>query len=352
MVAVGGRDVILVDDGIATGVTVAAAARVLHARGAGRVVVAVPVSPPGTGEALASHFDSFVSLASPAGFQSVGKWYEDFSQTSDREVLELLRASRRELPGAAIALPGARRTDRGPRCSIPTRDGVWLHGSILLPESARGLVIFVHGSGSSRRSPRNRAVAGTWQTRFRDTAVRSSDRSRGGGPAQRLRHRGCSPGACGRDELGAEAPSSPISRWGTSAPRRAPQPRCARRRSPERPSARWYRAEDGRTSPGRPAGRERADAVDRRRQRLEGARAQRRAAGLLGGPHELAVVPGADHLFEEPGTLEQVAGWRPNGSPSISPAPLDGRLRRCRARTRRCPEHAVLDSVRSRRTPR
>ena len=176
IVDVGGRDVILVDDGIATGVTVAAAARVLHARGAARVIVAVPVSSPGAAEAVAAHFDGFVSLASPAGFQSVGKWYEDFSQTSDREVLELLRASRRELPDAAMAPSARAEPIADPEIAIPTRDGVWLHGSVLLPESARGLVIFVHGSGSSRRSPRNRAVARLSRgARLRHAAVRPAD---------------------------------------------------------------------------------------------------------------------------------------------------------------------------------
>ena len=108
-IEVAGRDVLLVDDGLATGVTATAAARVLRARGAGRVIAAVPVSPPGVGEALASRFDEFVTLATPPHFGGVGSWYADFSQTSDREVLELLRASREELASRGGAVPDRNR---------------------------------------------------------------------------------------------------------------------------------------------------------------------------------------------------------------------------------------------------
>ena len=154
-----GRDVILVDDGMATGVTAAAAARVLRARGAKRVIAAVPVSPPRLGENLSSFFDGFISLSTPAYFMSVGSWYADFEQTSDREVVELLQASRAELPGAPAAAHHGGAPVFDPEVSIPTRDGLRLRGSLMLPKQPRGLVIFVHGSGSSRHSPRNVAVA-------------------------------------------------------------------------------------------------------------------------------------------------------------------------------------------------
>lgn len=88
--AVEGRKAILVDDGVATGLTAAAAARVLRARGASAVVLAVPVSPPGAAERLAGDFDEVVCLEQPAPFGGVGVWYEDFSQTSDDEVVALL----------------------------------------------------------------------------------------------------------------------------------------------------------------------------------------------------------------------------------------------------------------------
>ena len=86
-----GRTVILVDDGIATGSTATAAARVLRARGAGRVVLAVPVAPPKVEERFAAEVDECVCLEQPAAFFAVGAYYEQFGQTTDDEVVELLR---------------------------------------------------------------------------------------------------------------------------------------------------------------------------------------------------------------------------------------------------------------------
>jgi putative phosphoribosyl transferase len=92
-VAVGGRTVIVVDDGIATGATARAACRVARAQGAARVVLAVPVAPPDAAEALRQDADEVVCLSTPPEFSAVGEWYEDFSQTSDAEVVELLSRS-------------------------------------------------------------------------------------------------------------------------------------------------------------------------------------------------------------------------------------------------------------------
>jgi predicted phosphoribosyltransferase len=85
-----GRTVVLVDDGLATGVTAVAAVAMLRGRGAARVIVAVPVCPAGIGKRLGARIGELVCLESPRRFGGVGAWYEDFSQTSDREVLELL----------------------------------------------------------------------------------------------------------------------------------------------------------------------------------------------------------------------------------------------------------------------
>jgi putative phosphoribosyl transferase len=87
------KTTIVVDDGIATGMTAVAAARVLKARGAGRVIVAVPVCPAGAEERLREHFDEIVCLKSPWPFAAVGAWYDDFSETTDLEVTTLLRRS-------------------------------------------------------------------------------------------------------------------------------------------------------------------------------------------------------------------------------------------------------------------
>jgi putative phosphoribosyl transferase len=86
-----GRTVILVDDGLATGSTMRAAAAALRAQGAKRLVVAVPVAPQETCEALRSEVDEVICAREPEPFLAVGVWYEDFSQTTDDEVRELLR---------------------------------------------------------------------------------------------------------------------------------------------------------------------------------------------------------------------------------------------------------------------
>ena len=85
-----GRSVVLVDDGIATGSTMLAAVQVARMRGAGRVVVAVPVAPPDTLAALAPQVDGLVCLAAPLRFRAVSQWYDSFDQTSDEEVQDLL----------------------------------------------------------------------------------------------------------------------------------------------------------------------------------------------------------------------------------------------------------------------
>jgi putative phosphoribosyl transferase len=86
-----GRCAIIVDDGIATGSTARAACRVAHAHGAARLVLAVPVAPKATVMALQDECDDFFSVANPESFYAVGQWYDDFSPTSDAEVVELLR---------------------------------------------------------------------------------------------------------------------------------------------------------------------------------------------------------------------------------------------------------------------
>lgn len=92
-VEVADRLVILVDDGLATGGTVRAAAGALQHLGAAGVVLAVPVGAPATVEQLEPLFDSVVCLEAPATFFAIGQFYEDFSQTTDDEVIALLAGS-------------------------------------------------------------------------------------------------------------------------------------------------------------------------------------------------------------------------------------------------------------------
>jgi putative phosphoribosyl transferase len=87
---VAGWCVIVVDDGLATGVTARAALRSLRAARAGYLVLAVPVAPPSAAETMRSEADQVVILATPRRFSSVGEWYVSFSQLADEDVLELL----------------------------------------------------------------------------------------------------------------------------------------------------------------------------------------------------------------------------------------------------------------------
>lgn len=87
---VAGKCVILVDDGLATGVTARAALRALRAAGTARTVLAVPVGSPDSAVALASEADDLVVLATPRGFRAVGEWYASFGQLTDEDVLQLL----------------------------------------------------------------------------------------------------------------------------------------------------------------------------------------------------------------------------------------------------------------------
>jgi putative phosphoribosyl transferase len=94
--AVRGRTIILVDDGLATGSTMRAAAAALRQQGPARLVVAVPVGAPETCDEFRDEVDEIVCVITPEPFYAVGVWYDDFSQTTDEEVRALLAASARQ----------------------------------------------------------------------------------------------------------------------------------------------------------------------------------------------------------------------------------------------------------------
>jgi len=142
------RTAIVVDDGLATGGTARAALRAVRARHPIRLVLAVPVGAPQTVEALRDEADEVVCLIEPDLLLAVGLWYEHFEQTSDAEIAALLDGDPADPPA-----PPTRHTRE---VRIPNVDVV---GDLVLPEAARGVVLFAHGSGSSRFSPRNRQVA-------------------------------------------------------------------------------------------------------------------------------------------------------------------------------------------------
>ena len=138
-----GETVIAIDDGLATGMTMLAAVRALRARKAAKIVVAVPV---GSGEAasiLRDEADQVICLTVPRRLYGVGMWYRDFRPVDEDEVLALLADPYRCERELSLQL-----------------DGMRLPASLMAPDTPRGLVVFAHGSGSSRLSARNRAVAG------------------------------------------------------------------------------------------------------------------------------------------------------------------------------------------------
>jgi putative phosphoribosyl transferase len=98
---VAGRTAVVIDDGIATGSTARAACQVARAQGAARVILAVPVGPPGAARDLLGSCDDVICLEAPGSFGSVGQWYEDFAPVSDATVADLLRRAARSRPERA-----------------------------------------------------------------------------------------------------------------------------------------------------------------------------------------------------------------------------------------------------------
>ncbi|GAA4611983.1 phosphoribosyltransferase family protein [Actinoallomurus liliacearum] len=153
-----GRMVIVIDDGIATGSTARAACKVARAQGAARVALAVPVAPPGWTAALQDDADELSCLETPAGFMAIGQWYADFSQPTDEQVAACLRQAGGPAPASVLHASPNADLPRDEEVEIQTGP-VRLTGRLTVPEDPRGFVMFAHGSGSSRHSPRNRFVA-------------------------------------------------------------------------------------------------------------------------------------------------------------------------------------------------
>lgn len=167
--AVAGQVVILVDDGIATGASIYAAVQALRQMNPKEIVIAAPVAPATTVNWLRGVVNDVAVLYAPSDFYAVGQFYRDFPQTSDEEVISLLhRAEQIEVAAgkAPENHPEKARLLAENDEEIRIRAGyVVLEGILNIPENAQGIVLFAHGSGSSRHSPRNRFVAGELQSR-------------------------------------------------------------------------------------------------------------------------------------------------------------------------------------------
>lgn len=293
--SVAGRTVIVVDDGLATGATMAAALRSLREQHPARLVCAIPVAAGDSLREVGRHADETVCLATPVPFHAVGLHYREFGQVSDGEVVALLSPSSAgnwrsvQVPGGGILMQG----DLGEPVGRPI-----------------GVVLFAHGSGSSRLSPRNRHVAEVLQahgmsTLLLDLLTPEEDvhvamrfdiallSRRLGGALAWLRTRsalhapplglfGASIGAAAALAVAAEHPgdvAAVVSRGGR--PDLVPAGMLEAVRTP---SLLIVGGED-----------------------TEVLAANRQALARLGHWGELTIVPRATHLFEEPGALDQVA---------------------------------------------
>jgi putative phosphoribosyl transferase len=147
-----GATVVLVDDGLATGLTMRAALQYARRHGAREVIVAVPCASTSAAREFERTADRFVSLLVDPDFMAVGQYYRDFSPVSDDEVVAMLAPARRPAGPAA-------RADM--RIVFKNARGFTLAGRLLVPDTAgpHPAVVFAHGWGSGKDSPRNRAVA-------------------------------------------------------------------------------------------------------------------------------------------------------------------------------------------------
>lgn len=271
-----GAAVVIVDDGMATGATARAACIVAREHGARHVTLAMPVAPSGWEEDFVDVVDECIALSTPPNFMAVGSEYRDFSEVTDTDVDETL--------------------------GQPT-------GQVIVPDDAKGIVLFAHGSGSSHASPRNRHVARILRHRGFGTvlvdllsAAEADDRrnvfdidllaerlvtmmdwvhERADCEHQPLSLFGASTGAAAALRAAALAPgrvASVVSRGG--------RPDLTTDVLPVVAAPTLLIVGD----------------LD-----VAVLELNREAASHMRCTHELAIIPGATHLFEEPGTLDEVA---------------------------------------------
>jgi putative phosphoribosyl transferase len=268
------------------------------------VILAVPVASALTLATLTEP-DDVVCLATPRHLTAVGHYYRDFSPTADDEVVRLLDAAAERLQRAAST---ARNHSLDEELQVPS-EGVLLQGRLHLPGPAAGVVVFAHGSGSGRHSPRNQFVASMLQraglgTLLMDLLSPGEELNRANVFNIELLARRLTAAS---EWLGSrpETASSSVGYFGASTGAGA---------------ALWAAAEQG--------ARIRAVVSRGGRPDLAGARLplvraptllivggadhsvlelNRQAQALLHCPNRLELVQGATHLFEESGTLERAA---------------------------------------------
>ncbi|MFJ5063630.1 phosphoribosyltransferase family protein [Streptomyces nigra] len=300
-VPVNGRTAVVVDDGLATGATAEAACRVVRGQGAARVVLAVPVAPAHSVTRLRQVADAVVCPRTPRDFGSVGAWYRDFDQVPDAEVVSLLARATAAVPPTGNTAVPVEREVRIPAAG--SQLGAWL----AVPDGAPVAVTFAHGSGSSRHSPRNRYVAAALQraglaTLLLDllTDAEAHDRHNVF-DILLLARRLHAASVWLHTQTGL-----PVAYFGASTGAAAALEAAALSGS----GIRSVVSRGGRPDLATPAALTRLRAPTLL---IVGSRdthvlsLNRLAADRMHCEHRIAVVPGATHLFEEPGTLRTVA---------------------------------------------
>jgi len=325
-VDVAGRTAVIVDDGIATGSTAAAACQVARQMRATRVILAVPVGAPESIRSLELVYDEVDCLYAPEHFMAVGTFYDNFRHVSDTEVTDLLARSLETVrvtagqqdspcePSQAGSItkdaartPGPQERDEEVRLRV-SGESVVLDGHLTIPVNPIGTVIFVHGSGSSRHSPRNRFVANQLNeaglgTLLFDLLTKEEEVERANVfDIQALAARLADVTGWVRDQPGGL--HAALGYFGASTGAAA---------------ALWAAAEPGThidavvSRGGRPDLAEtRLADVNSPTLLIVGSRDEvvlglnEQAQQQLRSPNRLAIVPGATHLFEEPGALRTV----------------------------------------------
>lgn len=298
-----GRIALIVDDGIATGSTARVACEVARHRGAAMVVVAVPVAPAEIVRNLAEA-DEIVCVSIPHESLAVGHYYSDFAPTSDEDVVVLLESASRSRHASALASATGRDVD----VEIPV-GAVALQGHLHLSEPGHGVVLFAHGSGSSRHSPRNRLVADVLQRAGLGTLLLDLL-----SPEEELNR---------ANVFDIELLASRLTtttRWLATRPDAASCRVGYFGASTGAGAALWAASEPGSDISAIVSRGGRPDLAKERLARVKaptllivgGSDAvvldlNQRAQMLLRCPNHLAVVQGATHLFDEPGALAEVA---------------------------------------------
>ncbi|PWI20256.1 phosphoribosyl transferase [Streptomyces sp. Act143] len=301
-----GRRALIVDDGLATGLTAETACRVARGQGAAEIVLAVPVGPAAVVTDLHDVADDVICLQTLLHMDSVGAWYHHFGQTSDAEVADLLVRAAHPMPAVPLvaAAPSPRLWRR--QVQLPAA-GVRLAARLTLPDEAPAVVAFAHGSGSGRHGRHNRYLADALNrsglgTLLLDLLTEDEEHDRGNvfdvlllarrlrAATDWLRHETGLPVVCFGRGTGAaaalEAASAPdadiraiVSRGGR--PDLVTPTALARVRAPTLLIV----------------GSRDATVVE----------LNRRAADRMHCEHRLVAVPGATDLFTEPGALAKVA---------------------------------------------